>query len=240
MNFCVDVGNALVKLGVFEGTFLKKVFCFPTENLKSTDFQKSFLKLTPDKIGISSVVPRINKKISKELKERYKIIPKIISYEDCGISLEVKNPEKVGIDRVLNCKSAYCFYGGPTIVIDIGTAITIDIVLKRGCFPGGVIMPGPGLWLESLAKTALLPAVKFKEQVKIIGKNTEEAIFSGARYGICSAVEGIVERIKKEYPGCKIVLTGGWSSKFKEILNIRIIHHPFLTLEGIGIVINEL
>lgn len=240
MNFCLDVGNALVKSGVFEGTFLKKVFCFPTKNLKSTDFQKSFLKLTPEKIAIASVVPGVNKKISKELKERYKIIPKIISYEDCGISLEVENPEKVGIDRVLNCKAAYHFYGGPTIVIDIGTAITIDIVLKKEIFPGGVIMPGPELWLESLTKTALLPRIEFKEKAEIVGKNTEQAISSGVRYGICSAVEGIVKLIGEEYFGCKIVLTGGWSSTFEKILNIPVICHPFLTLEGIGIVINEL
>jgi len=240
MDLGIEVGNTLVKFGLFQKRFLKKIYSFPTKEIKSKiHIPEPLLKLKLGKIVIASVVPEINEKLSKVLKKIYEVKPFIIGVQDCKIPLRIKEPKKVGIDRVLNCKSAYYFYGGPSVIVDIGTAITIDIVSQKGIFLGGIIIPGPELWLNSLTNTSLLPKINFCENVKIVGKNTEEAISSGVKYGITFLIEGIVKKLKNKYPDLKTILTGGGSFVFKKFLKIKFIHHPYLSLEGIGVIINN-
>ena len=105
----------------------------------------------------------------------------------------------MGADRLVNAVAGFAKYGGPCIVVDLGTTINFDIVSKNKEFLGGVICPGIGMSISGLfAKTARLPMVDFREPEKLIGSNTVGSITSGLYYGFIGMIDGIVERITAE------------------------------------------
>ncbi|MGB9677648.1 MAG: type III pantothenate kinase, partial [Candidatus Ratteibacteria bacterium] len=150
---------------------------------------------------------------------------------------KIKNPEKTGIDRIVNCKGASEIFGYPCIVIDIGTGLTIDVVDKNKFFIGGFILPGPDLWINSLKNTALIKEIK-ETRIKTIGKDTSSSVNLGLIYGISGAIEKIVFKIKREYGVSNVILTGGWSKKIYKFLNFEKKLRKYLTLEGINIILN--
>ena len=154
------------------------------------------------------------------------------------ITLAVEEPGAVGIDRIVNTLAAVSRYRRDTLVVDLGTATTFDVVTVDAVFQGGVIAPGVSMGLEWLAKrTAKLPAVVLAPPEQVIGRRTEECIRSGIFYSAVDAVEGIVRRILEEWgrPDAYVVATGG----FAPIVAPRCgsIHtvEPFLTLYGLAL-----
>jgi len=232
----VEVGNSNIKIGIFDGKKLKDVFLFPAEDIKKLSIPARLKKIKPVFTGIASVVPGINNLLKKRFasisgKDVFSVTP-----FDCGIPLKVKNPDRVGVDRVLNCKAAIGLFNSGVIVIDIGTAITVDYASKKG-FMGGVIMPGPSLWKNSLTTTAMIREIK-KVKGCIPGKDTSEAIYGGIRYGIPGEINSIVAVYKKRYPDAKIILTGGGSEEFRMDIEFDIMRR-YLALEGLGMVLYE-
>jgi len=130
---------------------------------------------------------------------------------DTGIKISYDNPSEVGADRIVNAVAAFHEYGGPCVVVDLGTAITFDAVSASGRYLGGLICPGVGLAAEALfAKTARLPLVDFREPEKLIGTNTVGSIQSGLYYGAIGIIDGILERLIEELgPQTRVVGTGG-------------------------------
>jgi len=238
MVLAVEIGNSLIKFGVYKRRKLKEFKAVSTENFKKNPSLPPIVEKNIERIAIASVVPEVNDKITEILKRKYRVNPEIITHQNCKLKLKVKNPQRTGIDRILNCKATYFLFGGPAIVVDIGTAITVDVVSKKGEFMGGVIMPGPGLWLFSLTKTSLLPEVYFDKRVKIVGKDTYQAISSGVKYGLSSAINGVVKVIREKYSVSKIVLTGGWASQFRKKMEFPLFYKPHLTLDGISLFLN--
>jgi type III pantothenate kinase len=238
VNLAIDIGNKKTKFGLFEGKKLLKFFDFLNEKLKETDFIEDLKKYKINRCGISSVFPELNNEIKERIKDFLKIEPIFLNYKDCGIKIDIENPEKVGIDRILNCKGAIEIFGYPCIIIDIGTAITIDVVNKNKVFTGGFILPGPELWRNSLKNTALIKEINNKK-TKFLGKDTSSAINLGMEEGISGAIERIVKKIRERYKISKIILTGGWCNYFKKKLNFEKKVRKYLTLEGINIVISE-
>ncbi len=238
MNLAVDIGNKRVKIGIFKGKKIYKVITCLNSEIEDFDFSDDWKKYNIKKCGISSVYPNINLLIEKKIKEFFKIQPIFLNYKNCHIKIKIKNPEKVGIDRIVNCKGACEIFGYPVIVIDIGTAITIDYVNQEKVFNGGFILPGPELWVNSLKRTALIKQVK-KTKIKTIGNNTSSAINLGLIFGISGAIEKIVLKMREKFNVSKIVLTGGASSQFSKFLNFEKKLRRYLTLEGINLIINE-
>lgn len=238
MNMVIDIGNSLVKFGIFKGRKILIFFSFKTEDLKNFEFTEYFKKFEIEKCGICSVVPSLNLVIEEKIKENFKGDVVFIDHKNCGIKINIKKPEKVGIDRIVNCKGASEIFGFPCIVIDIGTATTIDVVDKNKSFIGGYILPGPIIWLESFKKTALIKEIDNKIG-KYIGKETSEAINLGLKFGLSGAIEKIVFKIKEKYQIKEVVLTGGFSLKFKKFLNFKVKLRRYLTLEGINLIIDE-
>ncbi|MCM8821016.1 MAG: type III pantothenate kinase [Candidatus Omnitrophica bacterium] len=232
----IDVGNSSIKIGLFGKKKLLKVFEIPTKEVYFLKVPSGWEKIYPLWTGIASVVPSVN----DVLKDKFSVICGenifFITPSDCGLPLKIKNPDKVGIDRVLNCKAALELVKSDVIVIDIGTAITIDYASKKG-FMGGVIMPGPSLWNASLTTTAMIKDIK-RVKVRIPGRDTSEAVYSGIRYGIPGAINGVVSVYKKRYPSTKVILTGGWSREFRRDIEFDIIKRH-LALEGLGMVLYE-
>jgi type III pantothenate kinase len=155
-----------------------------------------------------------------------------------GIRINMDNPREVGADRVVNAVGALHLYGGPAIVIDIGTAITFDVISKEGDYIGGAIAPGIAIATDALFnRTAALPRVELIHPKKAIGTNTVSAMESGIVFGYVGLIEGIVSRIRAEMDGTpKIIATGGSAGLLaKESKMIEVVN-PDLTLIGLKLI----
>ena len=234
----VDIGNSRIKTGIFAGTRLKIFAAMPTVHERFTlpdGFDLRRVKIA----GIASVVPSAVKRIADVLREHYHLDPVIIHSGECGVTLRVKSRERVGIDRVLNARAAHDRHGGPLIIADIGSAATVDLVSERGEFLGGAIMPGPDLWLSSLAQTALLPKTTGSGRTYLPGRDTEEAIRAGLRFGYPAAIGGIIRGFLRRFPHAKIILTGGAGSVVHRLDGMTFSRSPHLTLTGIALVLDH-
>ena len=151
--------------------------------------------------------------------------------------IRLDHPERVGTDRLLGAWTARELFGAPVVVVDIGTATTVDVVDGEGAFVGGAIMPGPELAIRSLAMdTALLPAVPPRMPDRVIGRDTVEAIQSGVVLGHLAAIEGLLALITHELDGAEpptVVLTGGGATGFGSIDGVDRVE-PNLLLRGLG------
>ncbi|RXH57925.1 type III pantothenate kinase [Granulicella sibirica] len=167
-----------------------------------------------DGIAISSVVPPIDSTLRRACEIFFKVKPLFIEPGvKTGIPVLTDNPAEVGADRIVNCVAAFDKYGGPTIVVDMGTATTFDVVSKRGEFLGGAIAPGLGISAEALfQRAARLPRIDVKKPSKVIGTGTVDNIQIGLYYGYIGLVDGILKRMIAELgPETKTVATGGLS-----------------------------
>jgi type III pantothenate kinase len=190
-------------------------------------------------IAIASVVPPIDW-ILRQFCERY-FSQKPLFIEPgvkTGLPILTDNPGEVGADRVANCVGAFHRYGGPTIVVDLGTATNFDVVSKKGEFLGGAIAPGLAISADALFnRAARLPRVEIRRPAKIIGTNTVDNLQIGLFWGHIGLVDSILERMIAELgPETKCVATGGLAnliareSKYISEVNDR------LTLEGLRLI----
>ncbi|HEV2277215.1 MAG TPA: type III pantothenate kinase [Acidobacteriaceae bacterium] len=190
-------------------------------------------------IIIASVVPPIDW-ILREFCERY-FNHKPLFIEPgvkTGLPILTDNPAEVGADRVANCVGAFHKYGGPTIVVDMGTATNFDVVSKKGEFLGGAIAPGLNISAEALfARAARLPRVEIRRPAKIIGTNTVDNLQIGLFWGHLGLVDSILERMIAELGSeTKCIATGGLAHLIvKESKYISEVD-PMLTLEGLRLI----
>lgn len=191
-------------------------------------------------ISMSSGVPRLSASL-RQMTERFGFSPVVIEPGvKTGIAIQYDNPKEVGADRIANSVAAYDLYGGPTIMVDFGTATTCDAVSGNAEYLGGAIAPGIEISLDALyGRAAALRQVELVEPRNVLGKSTVESIQSGAVYGFAAQVDGIVSRIEDELGESTVVATGGLAdliSPFSE----RIQHvEPWLTLHGLRIVFEK-
>ena len=181
-------------------------------------FKKLFLKYKILNVLISSVVPGISEKffeIFDTLKVDFFQIKNLLRI--CNLKTNIRNKSSIGNDRLINIIYAKHLYAKSKVIIDFGTATTIDVLDKHGVYDGGVITPGIDLSLKSLQMgTAKLPLVTFKKTNSIVGRSTKEAIQSGFFWGYVSMIQGLIQKIQKEKKTkFKIILTGG-NAKFFE------------------------
>lgn len=229
-----DIGNSRIKIGFFKENILEDFFFIPTGKADELVFPSQWREEKVDLLGISSVVPRINPVIIEKISTAFpQTDVKVIKATDCGISLKIKNSDTVGVDRVLNCLAAKKLFGNNIVIVDIGTAITFDILSKKGEFLGGVIIPGPPLWEKSFSHTAMMPPFENSKNV-IPGKNTSEAVAVGIKFGIPGAINNILEKIFKKYSPENLILTGGGSLKFSRSIKYKKRLREHLTLEGVN------
>lgn len=249
MLLAIDVGNTQTVLGLYEGPKLLDHWRFATNAERTSDelalLISQFLRLRAvsfndgvDGIAISSVVPRVTAAL-REMTARYFGFDPVIIQPGArtGMPILYDNPREVGADRVANAVGAYDLYGGPTIVVDFGTATTFDAISSKGEYLGGAIVPGIEISLDALfARAAALPRVELVEPRSVIGKNTVESIESGAIYGFTEQVDGLCRRFEAELGRCSVVATGGLSGVIAP-LSARIQYHePWLTLHGLRLV----
>jgi len=242
----VDVGNTNVVLGIYRGDVLAGSWRLATARERTADEYGILTKqLIGDVVGnldgaiVSSVVPPLNSAFAGMIEQHFGIEPLFVEPGvKTGIAIHVDNPQEVGADRIVNCVAAFERYGGPTIIVDFGTATTFDVVTANAEYVGGVIAPGLNISAEALfARASRLPRVDIRRPPTVIGTNTVVNMQSGLYFGYLGLVDGILARMKSELPPLKKILaTGGLaallapdSEYIEEVVDD-------LTLEGLKII----
>ncbi len=252
MLLAIDVGNSNIVLGIFSGDEIKlnrRISTFPQRT--SDEFSlliEGFLTLSKIKLRqidsaiISTVVPPLVAPLREMIKNLFNIDPLFVEPGiKTGLDIKYDDPREVGADRIVNAVAGYTKFGGPLIIIDLGTATTFCVISEKGEYLGGAIAPGLGISIEALfTKTAKLPKVEVIKPKRIIGKNTIESIQSGIYYGTVSMIDGMIEKLSQALPKKPTVIaTGGYAREIttesKYIQKVC----PFLTLEGLKILYDK-
>ena len=185
---------------------------------------------------ICSVVPQATNSFSEAIRKYLNLEPIIVGPGiKTGLKVNIDNPKELGPDRIANSVAGHLITEADTVVIDLGTATTFDVVSKNKEYLGGSIAPGIKISLDALTlKTASLKSVELDTPNKVIGKNTYEAIQSGLIMGHASMIDSMVEKIILEIDiEPKIILTGGLSKVVQPILNVNVEYIENLTLVGL-------
>jgi type III pantothenate kinase len=188
---------------------------------------------------VASVVPR-QRLALREMAARWMKVETVVVEPGVrtGMPILYENPKEVGADRIADAVGAFERYGGPTIVVDFGTATTFEVVSAAGEYLGGIIVPGIEVSMEAMfSRAALLPRVELVEPRSVLAKNTVESVQSGVIYGFAAQVDGLCRRIKEELgEECTVVATGGLAGLIRPHCVMIDHHEPWLTLEGLRII----
>jgi len=246
MLLAVDVGNTNTVLGLFTGEELVRSWRITTHARATGDEMaltfRGLLDEQPEITGLAlcSTVPSVLHELRPMLSSFYHEIPAVIVEPGTktGVPILTDNPKEVGADRIVNTLAAHQQFGGPCIVVDFGTSTNLDVVSAQGEFLGGALAPGIDISLEALsAKAAQLRKVEVVRPRSPIGKNTVEALQSGAVFGFAGQVDGLVDRIIEEIgPVTAVVATGGLASVVIGESETITHHDPHLTLTGLRMV----
>ena len=276
MILAVDIGNTSTVIGLVEsvGTRVLAHKRFATKTSRS--FQEYAVLLTSllsefsgdgingvnssvEAVMLCSVVPVATEGIVAPLaavtgKRVYLVSTSGVEVDGCSVvdpfmPSDVDNRAEVGADRLVNSTAAFEFFGGPVLVVDFGTALTLDYVDETGLYKGGIIAPGIEISLNALhTGTAKLPLVSLNElrdeerkqsndEPNVIGRNSVEAIKSGVFWGTVSMVNGMVESVQRERGSLKsVVATGGFASIVAGSADSIDVVDEFITLKGLGLI----
>lgn len=247
MLLAIDIGNTNTVVGVFKGGKIISRFRYFTNMMETADEislkitsllrEGGFEKKEFRDVIICNVVPAVASVYSDISANIFGINPVVVGAHNKNcIPILYDNPREVGADRLANAVGGFVKFGGPLIVVDLGTAITFDAVSQKGEYVGGVIAPGIDASMMSLfQKAAQLPQVRLEKPDKVIGKNTVSSMQSGAVYGFAGMIDSIVEKMSLEMGGKpKIVATGGQSEWLRHVSKTIENYEPDLTLLGLA------
>lgn len=248
----VDIGNTTLECGIYDGEELVTTWRLSTSVPRTPDecwqamvFFCREAGVDPKELSalaLSSVVPEQTRSFVKMASTRFDPNPLVISTLSCPfLKVSISSPEQVGSDRLCNAYAGYHYYGGPLVVVDFGTAVTLDVVSVDGVYRGGIILPGPLTAARVLhSRTAQLPQISLEFPDKLIGVSTDHAMQAGITWGTVDMVDGLIDRISDELDGKpEVVATGGfvepYASRSRNFSRI----HPDLVLDGIRLVYKE-
>ncbi|MGH7668204.1 MAG: type III pantothenate kinase [Gemmatimonadaceae bacterium] len=251
MNLVFDVGNTETTAGLFDGDTLRGHWRVTSDVARTPDEIGVLLRAllagqgfdhhAVTGVAIASVVPPITQPLA-EACERWVAHARVIVIDPTSklpIRLEVDEPLTVGADRIINTLAASQIHQHDAIVIDLGTATTYDCVRRDGVFFGGIIAPGVRTSAETLfRRTSKLPATELVAPERAIGTRTETNIRSGVMFGAAESIDGLVRRIKAEWPGNEtpiVIATGGLAESFRDLCQSFDVVDPYLTLVGLNL-----
>jgi type III pantothenate kinase len=255
MLLTLDVGNTNTVLGLYRLASDELITHWRVSTLRTQtadEYGVLFLNLFAMRkveasevsaIIISSVVPPLESTLRQVCERYFNLKPMFVEPGiKTGMPILVDNPTEVGADRLVNSVAAFARYGGPCVVVDMGTATTFDVISAKGEYLGGVIAPGLQISAEALfARAARLSRVDIKKPAKVVGTNTVAHIQSGLYYGYIGLVDGILERILNETrgpdsPAPKIIATGGLAHLIVDDSRFIQTVDDMLTLDGLRLV----
>ena len=248
MLIVFDVGNSETTVGLYDRERRTAHWRLTTEGTRSADeFGLLILGLLQSTgvvaeqvtgAAIGSVVPPMLAPLREACQRYLGVVPVVVDANaPLPITLAVDEPLTVGADRIINTLAASRLYERDTICVDLGTATTFDCITADGVFLGGVIMPGVRTSSDTLTRrTSKLPSTELVAPRAVIGTRTEECIRAGVLYGSADAIDGIVRRIKREWPRPGeplVVATGGLAETLNSYCTSFDEVAPYLTLDGL-------
>ena len=253
MLLVFDVGNTNIVLGLYDGDKMIYHWRAATNELKTADEYAASLGMmfqldgvTFDMVTdviISSVVPPVNPTLEYLCRRYFHVEPMMVGPGmKTGLNILYDNPRELGADRIVNAVAGITLYGGPLIIIDLGTATTFCAIDEKKRYLGGAVTPGIGISMEALFQRASkLPRIELTPASSVICKNTVSAMQSGIYYGAIGQVDGIVRRMKKEmgYKEIKVIATGGLADLIASQSETIDVIDPLLTLKGLYILFKK-
>lgn len=252
MLLAIDIGNTNITLGAYDNDVLTFTARLTTEKHCTGDQYavtiKEILALNGldftcvEDCIISSVVPTVSVAISDAVSKLFHVVPMILGPGvKTGLNIKIDNPAQLGADLVAGAVGATSEYTLPCIIVDMGTATTISVIDRDGCFLGGCIAAGVKLTLNALCEnTSLLPLISLDSPRSAIGKNTADCMKSGIVLGAASMLDGLIDRIEEELgETATIVATGGISGEIISHCKRNIIYNENLLLEGLREIYNK-
>ena len=249
MLLAIDIGNTNVTVGVFDGDELRATFRLSTDTRKMPDeYAVAVNQLLPlkglsladiDAVAMCSVVPPLTPSFTHLARAYFDVEPlEVGAGARTGIRVRYDAPRDVGADRIVDAAAAFSMYGGPVIVVDVGTATVFDAVSSEGDYLGGAISPGISIAADSLFHTtAMLRRVELASPPAAIGRNTVHALQAGLVFGYAELVKGMVGRFKRELgERSTVVATGGLAEVVADESGVFDAIDPDLTLTGLKIV----
>ena len=249
MLLATDIGNTNIVLGGIENDKILFQARISTDRMKTSDQYgveiKNVLSLfdvRPEQIEaciISSVVPPVLNAVAAGIAKTIHRQPMIVGPGiKTGLNIKLENPAQVGSDRIVATVGALEEYPAPLILIDLGTATTIEVVDGKRNYVGGCIIPGVRTSLEALTRrTAQLPGISMEKPARVIGKNTVECMQSGVLYGTASMLDGMLDNVEEELgEKATVVATGGMAECIVPLCRRKISLEPDVLLKGLNLI----
>ncbi len=238
MNLCIDIGNTRSKFAIFQGD--KMI----AHGVWKTFSSKNILKAEKDYGDIQRIILSTVTLMSKSVKTEIKKSAKRFIILDHNTPIPIKNryetPKTLGKDRLSAVIGANSLFPQKNcLIVDAGTCIKYDFVSAKGVYKGGSISPGMYMRLQAMHHfTAKLPLVKPFEHEDFVGKNTKEAILTGAQYGALAEIKGMIDTYIEKYGRIKVIFTGGDANFFANRIKRKIFVSPNLVLIGLNKILN--
>jgi type III pantothenate kinase len=245
MLLAIDIGNTNITIGLFDAQKLQKTWRVSTDSSRTSDeygLQISNMlgsNKIINEVSICSVVPPLTPTFEVLCRRYFKVNPLTIGAgSKTGIKVMYDSPRDVGTDRIVDAAAVVHLYGGPAIIVDLGTATVFDAITASSEYLGGAIAPGMGVSADALFRaTSQLRRVELSAPDSAIGKNTQHSIQSGLVLGYSELVKGMIRRFKLELgKESKVIATGGLAQVVEKEVSLFDIIDPDLTLKGLQIV----
>lgn len=249
MLLAIDIGNTNIVIGVIKEDQIRFEARIATDQVRTSDQYGVEIKNVLEAYGvskdeiedciISSVVPPVFNSVRTGVIKVIGKQPMVVGPGlKTGLNINVDVPSQVGSDRIVIAVAALAEYKPPLILMDLGTATTIEVVEPGNMYLGGVIFPGVKISLDALtSRTAQLPGISLDKPRQVIGRNTVDCMRSGMMYGTAAMIDGIVERIEEELGhSSTLIATGGLAQFIAPLCRRQIILERDLLLKGLNII----
>lgn len=249
MLLAIDIGNTNLVIGCIKDDEILFKARIATDRLRTSDQYGVEIKNMLEAYGariqdiedciISSVVPPVFNSVKTGVMKIIGKEPMVVGPGlKTGLNIHVDVPSQVGSDRIVIAVAALAEYKAPLILMDLGTATTIEVVEPENLYVGGVIFPGVKVSLDALtSRAAQLPAISLDRPKQVIGKNTIDCMRSGMMFGTAAMIDGLIERMEEELGhSSTIIATGGMAQFVTPLCKREIILEKDLLLKGLNII----
>lgn len=249
MLLAIDIGNSNIVIGGIDGDDIRFEARIATDRIKTSDQYgveiKNMLDLFSVSVEevedciISSVVPPVFNAVCTGVIKLTGLNPMVVGPGiKTGLNIQMDDPASVGSDRIVIAVAALQEYAPPLLLIDMGTATTVEVIDETSTYLGGVIIPGVRLSVDALSqRTAQLPSIQLDRPRRLIGKNTVECMRNGSMYGTAAMLDGLIGRMEEELGKRAVVVATGGIAKFIIPLCRREIRlEEDLLLKGLGVI----